>query len=153
MGSSDRARADAIERFETFAAGLERFSLEAFRTVAMRVRDPDDRDRLTREAVQLADTAGIGDVVERARGAVADHVMAAYDGGIYRPALIALNWGMSNGPTEDRVAVVQAVQDAVTAAVLGPLAPAALVSALAAAYDDLASGPLAPAEAWRSSVE
>jgi len=153
MGSSDRARADAIERFEAFAAGLERFSLEAFRTVAMRVRDPDDRDRLTSEAADVAESAGIGDVVERARDAVADHVMAAYDGGIFRPALIALNWGMSNGPTEDRVAVVQAVQDGVTAAVLGPLGPPALVSALAGPYNDLASGPLAPAEAWRSNVE
>lgn len=153
MGTSDLERADAIERFEGFAAGLERFSLEAFRTVSMRVRDPDERERLTREAATLAEAAGIGDVVERARAAVADHVMAAYDGGIYRPSFIALNWGLSNGPTADRVAVVQAVQDAVTAAVLGPHASPALVADLSGPYDELASGPLAPMEAWRPGIE
>ncbi len=152
-GTGDEERAAAIGRFEAFAASLERFSVEAFRTVSLRVRDPDDRDRLAREAAAIAAAAGIGNVLERAREAAVRHVTGVYDEGMFRPTLVGLNWGLSDGPTRDRVAIVHAVQDAVAAAVLGPLAPPGLTAELTDPYDAIASGPLAPRDPWRPAPD
>lgn len=152
-GAGDEERAAAIGRFDAFAANLERFSVEAFRTVSLHVRDPDARDRLAREASTIAAGAGISDVLERAREAAVRHVTGVYDEGMFRPTLMGLNWGLSDGPTRDRVAIVQAVQNAVTAAVLGPLAPPALTAALTDPYDAIARGPLAPRDPWSAAPD
>ena len=105
------------------------------------------------EAATIAAEAGISDVLERAREAAVRHVTGVYDEGMLRPTLMGLNWGLSDGPTRDRVAIVQAVQDAVTAAVLGPLAPLALTAELTDPYDAIAMGPLAPHDPWSAAPD
>jgi hypothetical protein len=80
---------------------------------AERVSARTDADRIAR-AVGLDDLAG------DARARVRAHIVRTYDEALYRPTMVGLNWGLSEGTVEDRIAAVMAAEDAVTAAVMEP---------------------------------
>lgn len=132
------ARAAAIERFEAFAQTLERLGLQDFRLVVPAAQGRAERQAWRAEAERIAAAAGIGDVLRAARSAVGEHVARVYAGGGFRPTWAGLNWGLSTGPAEDQAAAIEAVEDAVTAVVVEPLAPPELVDGLREPYERMA---------------
>jgi hypothetical protein len=91
------------------------------------------RDR--KEAERLARTAGLEEVLAGARRRAQEHVLRMYGEGLYRPTMVGLNWGVSEGTIGDRVAAIEAVEDAVTATVVDPLADDELVARLMSPYE------------------
>ena len=134
-GSAQRA---AERRLEAFAAGLERIGVEDFRQVALSGLLVSDREPLRAEATRIAKGAGLQALLDDARREAEAYVLLVYAGGGYRPTWFALNWGISLGPTADRVAAIIAVQDAATAVVIEPFAAPELVEALRAPFDTVA---------------
>jgi hypothetical protein len=139
------ARADAIARFEGFARGLERLGLQDFRLVVPGALGDEERGAWRTEAERLAEDEGILDVLRAARSAVGDHVTRVYAGGGFHPTVAGLNWGLSTGRAEDQAAAIEAVQDAVTAAVVEPLASPALVAGLRERFELIAAAHPMPA--------
>ena len=135
-GGSVRRAAEA--RLETFAASLERIGVEDFRQVALTGLLAPDRVDLRAKATDIAQGAGLGVVLEDARRWAEEYVLRVYAAGGYRPMWLTLNWGLSLGPTSDRVAAVVAVQDAATAAVIEPFADPDVLAALRAPFETIA---------------
>jgi hypothetical protein len=54
--------------------------------------------------------------------------------------MVGLNWGLSEGRTSDRVAAVEAVEDAVTAAVVEPYADDGLLARLSSPFELIERG-------------
>ncbi len=134
-GSAPRA---AERRLEAFAASLERIGVEDFRQVALSDIRAPDREPLRTEATRIAKGAGLQVLLDDARREAEAYVLRVYAGGGYRPTWFALNWGISLGPTRDRVAAIIAVQDAATAALIEPFAAPELVEALRAPFETVA---------------
>ena len=128
----------AERRLEAFAASLEQIGVEDFRQVALTDALGPDRELLRIEAARIATEAGLEVLAIDARREAEEYVLRMYPGGGYRPTWFALNWGLSLGPTRDRVAAVIAVQDAATAAVIEPFALPELVAALRAPFETVA---------------
>jgi hypothetical protein len=59
-------------------------------------------------------------------------ILRRYAQGAIHPTWIILNWGISQGTTEDRVAIIDALQDAATAAVVEDIVEPDVAQALAA---------------------
>lgn len=136
--ADESIRQAAIERLEAFAADLERLGIEDFRQMALAIGAADQREAPRREAERIAAAAGIEDVLDRAQTNVRDYVLRAYGAGTYRPTWIELNWGISLGPVDDRVAAAKAVQDAATAVVVEEIAPPEVAEPLRAPFDLIA---------------
>jgi hypothetical protein len=134
-GSVRRA---AIERLEAFAAELERLGIEDFRQMALSRTAADSRDGARREAERIAAEAGLTDLVTQARKTVRDYLLRTYGAQTYRPTWIALNWGLSLGSADDRIAAIQAVEDAATAVAVEGIAPPDVTEPLRAAFDLIA---------------
>jgi hypothetical protein len=134
-GSVPRA---AERRLEAFAASLGRIGVEDFRQVALSDVLAPDREALRAEATGIARGAGLGVLHDDARRTAEQYVLRVYAAGSYRATWFALNWGLSLGPTRDRVAAIVAVQDAATAAVIEPFAAPELVEALRAPFETVA---------------
>jgi hypothetical protein len=65
-----------------------------------------------------------------ARSEAAEMVMRRFSEGSLHPTWVGLNWGLSQGTTEDRVAIVEALADAASAAVVEDLVDRSVVEAL-----------------------
>ena len=79
-------------------------------------------------AARQADRAVLlGEARSRAR----DTVLQRYAAGMLHPTWVALNWGISQGTTEDRVAIIEALEDAAAAAVVEDLVDPEVAEALA----------------------
>jgi hypothetical protein len=137
LGAGSAPRAAAL-RLEAFAAGLERIGVEDFRQVALTGARASDREALRAEATRIATGSGLQDLVDQARREAEAYVLRLYAAGSYRPIWFTLSWGVSLGPTRDRVAAILAVQDAATAAVIEPFADPELVEALRAPFETVA---------------
>lgn len=137
--ADESIRQAAIERLEAFAADLEHLGMEDFRQMALAIGATAQREALRREAERIAAAAGMDDVLARAQMNVGDYLLRAYGAGTYRPTWVELNWGISLGPTADRVAAAQAVQDAATAIVVEEIAPPEVTEPLRAPFDLIAS--------------
>jgi hypothetical protein len=138
-GGDAAARARLEELFTSFDR-LTPFELER---VGLRRRDEAARAALLRDVVQAADAAGRTVLLEEARTRARDTVFRRYDAGGLHPTWGGLNWGISQGTIEDRVAIVEALEDAAAAAVVADLVTPDVVEALtldAGLVVDMASG-------------
>jgi hypothetical protein len=77
--------------------------------------------------------------MEDARAATRDEVTRAYSHAMYQPTLIGLNWGLSSGTTEDRIAAAVAAEDAAIAEVAKDVVDRDLYDRLRAPFDLLAA--------------
>ena len=126
-GSSTTARAtqvreEAGERLAAFAARLERIGLEDFRSVALAPSAAADRAEARAAASRAVEAAGLSDVWDDAQRAVHQHIGRVYAGGGFRPTFVGVNWGLSTGSVDDRVAATAAVEDAALASLADGLA-------------------------------
>jgi hypothetical protein len=137
---ADASREAAAERVRTFLDRLDRVGVQAFQQTTLPRADAAARDDDRAAASDLADAAGLGDLLDDARRGVREHMFRLYDQGNYRPTMVGLNWGLSEGSTSDRVAAIGAVEDAVTAAVVEPFANEELIARLASPFERIERG-------------
>lgn len=141
-GASSAARDAAVARLEAFGARLERLGLDDFRQLVPTSRSAPEHADARRAAEVAASAAGLADLVATARERSAAFVDQVYAGGGYHPTWVALNWGLSTGRVEDRLATTSAVQDAALATIVEDLVPGDVVDVLAGPFELIAEAGL-----------
>lgn len=113
--------AGAERRIATFLEEIGRLGFDAFaQTVLSTAGTTEARASARAEADRVAIRVGLDELAADARARVRAHILRTYDEALFRPTMVGLNWGLSEGTVEDRIATVGAAEDAVTAAVLEP---------------------------------
>jgi hypothetical protein len=136
--SQDPKPGDAIglaaagERLEAVLAGFNRLTPDELARIGLWRRDPGARAQLLATASAAARDAGRTELLADARRRARDMILRRYQQGAIHPTFLTLNWGISQGTTEDRVAIIDALQDAATAAVVADLVDPEVADALAA---------------------
>ncbi len=92
--------------------------------IGLRRADPERRAARIAIVEDAARHADRGVLLGEAREEARDVVMRRYSAGTLHPTWVGLNWGLSQGTTEDRVAIVEALLDAAAAAVVRDLVSA-----------------------------
>jgi hypothetical protein len=124
-----RARVDALfERFNNLTpAELAHIGLQR--------QDPDEH-RARMEAVEAAaEASGRSVLLGEARTDAREVVLRRYGEGTLNPTWVGLNWGISGGPADDRVAIVIALADAASAAVVEDLVAPEITESLSIEAD------------------
>jgi hypothetical protein len=131
----------AGQRVAAFLEALDRLGFEAFAQTALSTADPGGaRTSARTEADRIARSVGLEEVAAEARAQVRAHILRTYDEALYRPTMVGLNWGLSEGRVEDRIAAVGAAEDAVTAAALEPYLPDPVVQQLTSPFEMITRG-------------
>jgi hypothetical protein len=107
----------ARRRLQGFAGRLERIRIEDLPMYVVRPMEPGHGEALER-ALTAAEASGLARGIEEARSAMVQFVERQFSDAQYRPTLGGVNWGLSLGPTEDRVKVARSLGEAVGAVVL-----------------------------------
>ena len=128
----DPGTAAARERLETVLAGFNRLSPDELARIGLSRPDPAARAALLDAARRAANRAGRSALRAAARRRARDMILRRYQQGAFHPTFVTLNWGLSQGTTKDRVAIVEALQDAATSAVVADLVEPDVADALAA---------------------
>jgi hypothetical protein len=128
----DPGFAAARERLDAVLEGFNRLSPDELARIGLSRRDPEARAALIEQATGAARQAGRSDLVAEGRRSARDMILRRYQQGAIHPTFLALNWGISQGTTRDRVAIIDALQDAATAAVVLDLVDPDVADALAA---------------------
>jgi hypothetical protein len=124
--SEERARA----RLELLFEGFDRLTPDELARVGMRRDHGEARTSLLRVVAEAAEKHGRTGLLEEARTQAREAVLNRYSAGSLHPTFIGLNWGLSQGTVDDRVSVVQALEDAASAAVVADLVDRDVVDAL-----------------------
>jgi hypothetical protein len=119
-----RARVEAL--FEQFNA----LTPDELGHIGLRRADPERRAARMELVEDAARRADRGVLLGEAREQARDVVLGRYAAGSLHPTWIGLNWGLSQGTTEDRVAIVEALIDAAAAAVVEDLVGTEVTEAL-----------------------
>jgi hypothetical protein len=102
---------DVLRAFESLSSDdLTRLALP---------RSDDDIRAARGEAEKEARRSGREADLAAVRAEAVDLVLERFGATQYDPTFLGLNWGRSQGPTDQRVAVAEAVADAASAALLG----------------------------------
>jgi hypothetical protein len=128
----DHGLGSARERLDAVLEGFNRLSPDELARIGLSRRDPEARAELIEQATGAASRAGRSDLVVEGRRRARDMILRRYQQGAIHPTFLALNWGISQGTTKDRVAIIDALQDAATAAVVVDLVDPDVADALAA---------------------
>jgi hypothetical protein len=124
------AEAAARTRVEALFREFDRLTPDELGRIGLHRRD--DRVAATlRNAVHAAAAeTGRERLVSEARALAREAVLRRYADGTLHPTWIALNWGLSQGTVEDRVAIVEALADAAAAAVVADVLDPEVTEAL-----------------------
>ena len=121
-----RARA----RLEKLFEGLDRLTPDELARMGMRRDHGEARASLLRVVTEAAEKSGRTALLDEARTAAREAVLNRYSAGSLHPTFIGLNWSLSQGTVDDRVAVVEAVEDAAAAAVVADVVDPEVADAL-----------------------
>jgi hypothetical protein len=121
----ERARA----RLELLFEGFDRLTPDELAHMGMRRDHGEARASLLRVVAEAAEKHGRTQLLDEARTQAREAVLNRYSAGSLHPTFIGLNW-MSQGTVDDRVSVVQALEDAASAAVVADLVDRDVVDAL-----------------------
>jgi hypothetical protein len=127
--------AAAEARADAWFAAFDRLDVEAFGMTALPSADHPDRVAARERVDRLADDHALGGLVTEARATARAAVLRRYDDGGFRPTMLGLNWGVSEGTARDRVAAAIAAEDAVAAAIVEPYLDEATLAALASPFE------------------
>ena len=97
-----------IDALKGVVAGLDR---EDVQRISLPLPDDARRAALAR-AVAAAEAAGRGPELAGLRARMRREAFVRYDRALLRPTWLGLNWGLSSGTSEDRVAVAAALDEA-----------------------------------------
>jgi hypothetical protein len=131
-GRDDAAHGDARARvrLEALFEGFDRLTPDELARIGLR-RDHGQARRSQLDAVEAAAAAhGRTALLEEARTSARDTVLNRYSAGGLHPTWVGLNWGLSQGRIEDRVAIVEALEDAAAVAVVADVVDPDVADAL-----------------------
>jgi hypothetical protein len=105
-----RARLDAL--FATF----DRLTPDELGRLGIGAWDDESHEDLLDALEAAAKLTGRDALVDEARARAGGAVLQRYSSGTLHPTWVGLNWGLSQGTVEDRVAIVEVLSDAAAAA-------------------------------------
>jgi hypothetical protein len=121
----------ALERVERLFAEFDRLTPDELGRIGLLAADEDERERLLEAVDEAAARTGRTALVDQVRLLARETVLRRYATGTLHQTWIALNWGVSQGTIEDRVAIVEALTDAAAAAVVEDALDPEIAAALA----------------------
>ncbi len=135
----DAAPGDAAarERLARVFAGFDRLTPDELGRLGYRLAADEERDELLDAVDDAAVRTGRTALVDEARREACDVVLQRYAAGTLHPTWVGLNWGLSQGTAEDRVAIVVTLADAAAAAVVEDALDPEVAAALALDAQDL----------------
>lgn len=139
----DEGERMARARLETLFRAFDRLTPDELAGIGCRLAPDEERKPLLDAVDDAAIRTGRVALTGEARDAAREAVMARYSAGSFHPTFVALNWGISQGTAENRVAIAETLADAAAAAVVEDALDPEIVTALAldaAAITNLASG-------------
>ncbi len=139
----DTGELAARERLDTLFRAFDRLTPDELARIGYRLAPDEERDPLLDAIDEAAERTGRGVLVGEARDAAREAVLTRYSAGSFRPTFVGLNWGVSQGTIESRVAIAETLADAAAAAVVADALDPEVVEALAldaASITNLAAG-------------
>ncbi len=115
---SGDAEAAARARLEALFASFDRLTPDELGRIGLGDWDDERHEELLDAVDAAAERTGRAALVDAARARVRDAVVAQYSAGTLHTTWVDLNWGLSQGTVQDRVAIVEVLSDAAAAAVL-----------------------------------
>jgi hypothetical protein len=140
MDAGERA---ARERLNALFRVFDRLTPDELARIGYRRAPREDRDPLSAAVDEAAVRTGRVVLVGEARDAAREAVLTRYSAGALHPTFVGLNWGISQGTIEARVAIAETLADAAAAAVVADALDPEIATALAldaASITDLAAG-------------
>ncbi len=122
---------EARARLEALFTALDRLTPDELGHIGYRMASDEEREPLLGAIDEAARRTGRVELVDEARERALDAVMRRYADGQLRPTFAGLNWGLSGGTSEDRVAIAETLADAAAAAVVEDALDPEMAAALA----------------------
>ena len=141
--TTDAGELAARERLDALFRAFDRLTPDELARIGCRLAPDEEREPLLDAIDEAAERTGRGVLVGEARDAAREAVLTRYSEGSYRPTFVGLNWGVSQGTIESRVAIAETLADAAAAAAVADALDPEIVEALAldaASITDLAAG-------------
>ena len=139
--SEDAAAEDAAnaarERLDRLFTAFDRLTPDELGRIGYRPASDDEREELLASVDEAAIRTGRVGLVDEARAVARESVLRRYSEGSLHPTWLALNWGLSQGTVEDRVAIVETLSDAAAAAVVEDVLDPEVAAALALDAEDV----------------
>ena len=133
----------ARERLEILFRAFDRLTPGELAHIGFRLAPDEEREPLIDAVDQAARLTGRTALVAEARLAARRAVLGRYASGSLNPTFVGLNWGLSQGTVESRVAIAETLADAAAAVVVEDALDPDIAGALAldaAAITNLAAG-------------
>ena len=133
----------ARERLDTLFGAFDRLTPDEHARIGYRLAPYEERDPLLAAIDEAAKRTGRGVLVGEARYAAREAVLTRYSSGSFHSTFAGVNWGLSQGTIETRVAIAETLADAAAAAVVADALDPEIAAALAldaAAITNLAAG-------------
>ena len=147
MDADERA---ARDRLDTLFAAINRLTPDELARIGFRAAPPHERQPLLDAVTAAAEASGREALVEEARAAARRAVIGRYATGMLHPTFIGLNWGLSQGTVEDRIAIAETLADAAAGAIVEDVLDPEVAAALA--LDAEAITGMATGEAYEGSL-
>ena len=128
---SDEGDAGVRARLDRLFAGFDRLTPDELGRIGYRPASDEERGELLDAVDEAARRTGRVAMVDEARGRAREAVLRRYADGTFHPTWVALNWGLSQGTVEDRVAIVETLADAAASAVVEDALDPEVAAALA----------------------
>jgi hypothetical protein len=127
----DEAERKARKRLEALFQAFDRLTPDELARIGYQLPPDGERDQLLAAVHDAAVRTGRIALVDEARVAAREAVMARYSAGSLHPTFVGLNWGLSQGTVENRVAIAETLADAAGAAVVEDALDPEVAAALA----------------------
>jgi hypothetical protein len=111
----------ARARVEALFARFNSLTPDELGHIGLHRADPKHRAAQVEMVEDAARRSGRSVLLGEARSEARGIAIRRYSSGTLHPTWLALNWGLSQGTTEDRVAIIEALSDAVAVAVVEDL--------------------------------
>jgi hypothetical protein len=133
----------ARRRLDDLLRAFDRLTPDELARIGYRRPSDEVREPLLDAVDAAAIRTGRVALMDEARDSVVEAVLVRYSAGTFHPTFAGLNWGLSQGTVEDRVAIAEALADAASVAVVEDALDPEIAAALtrdAAAIMNLAAG-------------
>jgi len=130
-GDADTGDAEARARLEALFVGIDRLTPAELGRLGYRPASDEDREELLDAVDAAAERTGRTALVHEARGLARDALLRRYAEGTLNTTWVALNWGVSQGTVQDRVAIAETLADAAAAIVVADVLDPEVADALA----------------------
>lgn len=127
----------AQARLQTLFRAFDRLTPDELARIGYRPAADEEREALLAAVDEAAERTGRTALVDEARSLTWAMVLRRFGDGTLHPTWLALNWGLSSGTAEDRVAIAEILADAAAATVVEDALEPGVAEALRLDADDI----------------